>query len=592
MDFIKWEQIDLKGKTNGQTKTKCPACIDRRTNKQDRSLSVNLSKGVAKCHYCDAVSFRDNIEAETKKEYTLPSQDWRNYTKLSDKIVKYFEEKRKIPQSTLIELNVTEENYYQPALQKQVNNIVFNYFEGQTLINKKYRSACKKFTQSAGTKSIFYNLNAVIGQKEVYIVEGEMDVLSLHSMGIKNVISVPNGANNNDDYWRNSKKHIEDVEKFIIAVDSDSKGLELRDRIAQRLGRYRCEFIDWDGKDANEDLINGKLEESIKNKKRFPVSGTFTINDVYNNVLDLYDNGLPDTIYPKAECFGNLKNVFSIMRGQLTIGTGIPSHGKSNFTDWYVLNLIKDYNLKASWFSPEHMPLELYQTNLAEKVIGKNFWKEKNGLPRLSKDELTQFKEWANEKMYFTTAEKGDAPTWKWLIEKFKEQMYSFGIDVFIIDAFNKVILPRGNKLDAINDVLTKITSFAQANNVMIFLVAHPTKMQKDENGKNEVPTLYHVSGSADFRNQTHNGYTIHRYFGDPENDLDEDYTEFFNMKTKFNFQGNIGDSVKFKYCEINGRYYANGIEPIYNLIDGLEPETKQIPMMQPQEAFNDDIPF
>ena len=592
MDFIEWEQINLKGKTNGQTKTKCPACIDRRTNKQDRSLSVNISKGVAKCHYCNAVSFRDNIAAETKKEYTLPSQDWRNYTKLSDKIVKYFEEKRNIPQSTLIELNVTEEKYFQPALQKQVNNIVFNYFEGQTLINKKYRSACKKFTQSTGTKSIFYNLNAVIGQKEVYIVEGEMDVLSLHSIGIKNVISVPNGANNNDDYWQNSRKHLEDVEKFIIAVDNDSKGLELRDRIAQRLGRYRCEFVDWDGKDANDDLINGKLEESVRNKKRFPVSGTFTINDVYSNVLDLYDNGLPDTIYPKSECFGNLKNVFSIMRGQLTIGTGIPSHGKSNFTDWYVLNLIKDYNLKASWFSPEHMPLELYQTNLAEKVIGKNFWKEKNGLPRMSKDELTQFKEWANEKMYFTTAEKGDAPTWKWLIEKFKEQMYSFGIDVFIIDAFNKVILPRGNKLDAINDVLTKITSFAQANNVMIFLVAHPIKMQKDENGKNEVPTLYHVSGSADFRNQTHNGYTIHRHFSDPDNDMDEDYTEFWNMKTKFNFQGNIGDSVKFKYCEINGRYYANGIEPVYNLIDGLEPETKQMLMMQPKEVFNDEVPF
>ena len=163
--------------------------------------------------------------------------------------------------------------------------------------------------------------------------------------------------------------------------------------------------------------------------------------------------------------------------------------------------------------------------------------------------------------------------------------MYSFGIDVFVIDAFNKVLLPKGNKLEQINIVLTKLTHFAQANNVMVFLIAHPTKMQKNEQGIYSVPSLYDVSGSADFRNQTHNGYTIYRFFG---NESEEPYTEFYNMKTKFNFQGEIGEKVKLNYCTDNGRYYIGNEKPLYNLLD----KEKSIILPTIEQAFEDYVPF
>ena len=97
------------------------------------------------------------------------------------------------------------------------------------------------------------------------------------------------------------------------------------------------------------------------------------------------------------------------------------------------------------------------------------------------------------------------------------------------------------------------------------------------------MPTLYDVSGSADFRNQTHCGYTIYRTFA---TDTTDDYTSFYNMKTKFSFQGEIGAKVDFKYCDINGRYYTeNSGLPIHSLIDDKEPEFK-IPLGTTQEAF------
>jgi twinkle protein len=110
-----------------------------------------------------------------------------------------------------------------------------------------------------------------------------------------------------------------------------------------------------------------------------------------------------------------------------------------------------------------------------------------------------------------------------------------------------------GNRTERenISKVLSRLASFAQQNNVLIILVAHPTKMKK-ENGIYEKPTLYDVSGSADFRNQTHDGFCVYRYFGD------DGYTTFTNLKTKYNFQGEIGKTVDFNYHIQSGRYYVN----------------------------------
>ena len=458
--MINWDDIS-NGKSSGQFKTTCPSCIEDRTNKRDKSLSVSNDKGLANCHYCNDFSIRDFKE---KESFKMPDQSWQNYTSLSDQMVKYFAG-RGISQKTLIECRVTEETYYQPAKQANVNNIVFNYFEGERLVNKKYRSAAKDFTQSAGTKNIFYGINDVIGAKEIYLVEGEIDKLSFWEIGIKNVISVPNGANDNDDVWKNCEKYLSDCEKFIIASDCDEKGDALSEKIAQRLGRYRCERVAFKGKDANEDLTESQLtlEESIKSAKRYPVSGTFTVDDLWEDTMSLYENGLPETIYPTSPWFNGLESFFSVMRGHLVVGTGIPSHGKSNMTDWYVLNLLQDHNMKGSWLSPEHNPMSLHLSNMISKASGERFFKSDGKTPRISKSSLNAFRQWSKEKIYLTAPDKNDTPTWNWVFDTFKQQMYTYGVDVFVIDAFNKIKLTgKGDRKDQIDDVLTDLTSCAR----------------------------------------------------------------------------------------------------------------------------------
>ena len=564
--MIEWSKIDLSGKranSKGEVKTLCPSCSHTRKKKKDPCLSVNIETGVGYCWNCEETTVR---ETKSKKiTYDLPPQQWENFTNLSDKVVKWFSS-RGISQRTLIECRITEEKYYQPQLNKEVNNIVFNYFYGITLLNKKFRSAEKAFTQCKNAKKVFYGINDLEGETECYIVEGEMDKLTLWELGIKNCISVPNGANDLNDVFETCGEELKKIEKFYIAVDNDEAGKKLEKALINRLGKWKCSRIDFEnGKDANDELQHSvfSLEDCLNNPIDYPVEGTFTAADVWDDILDLYRNGEEETIKPKSSNYREFNEMFSILMGQLTTVTGIPSSGKSNFIEDYVLNLISDYDdLKASFFSPEHLPMRKHHEVLSEKVVGKKFGHSKFS-ERMNEAELEKYKDWSKDKIYLTAPEKGELVDWDWLLERFKEQCFKYGCNIFIIDAFNKVKRKNGESLAEIGEILARLTAFVQSYDVHVFLIAHPTKMRKVEGSdKYEIPDLYSVKGSGDFRDQTHNGLAVHR-------DYETGQVIVKNLKAKFKNQGsgNIGQMVTFSYDLENGRYY-NGTpnkEPYWN---------------------------
>ena len=160
---------------------------------------------------------------------------------------------------TLDNLRVSEGKEWMPQTGQSENTIRFNYFMGDQLINIKYRDGRKNFKLFKGAEKIFYNINSVVGYDSCIIVEGEMDVLALHEAGIKNAISVPNGAtlnSNNLDYLDNCIDYLEDKTKIILAVDADEAGQALRQEFIRRLGAEVCYLVDFNGcKDANEYLL-------------------------------------------------------------------------------------------------------------------------------------------------------------------------------------------------------------------------------------------------------------------------------------------------------------------------------------------------
>ena len=174
------------------------------------------------------------------------------------------------------------------------------------------------------------------------------------------------------------------------------------------------------------------------------------------------------------------------------------------------------------------------------------------------------YRKWADDKIYLTMPDGGKTPDWKWIFERWEEQCFRYGCNIFVIDAFNKVKMDNRESTAQISDVLADITMFCQKYNVHVFLIAHPRKMGKDEDGNEQMPDLYDVKGSGDFRDQTHNGLVVHRLYGDDKREV-----RIKNVKAKFKNQGsgNIGESIILKFNVKNGRYFEEfeDNEPLWN---------------------------
>ncbi len=566
-------QINIpNGKISGEIKTICPKCSHTRKKKTDKCLSVNLDKQVWNCFNCNWNGFLKSEPIE-QKIYVKPI--WKNKTELSDKCIKWFES-RKINQETLNAWKITEGMEWMPQDGKEVNTIQFNYFLNEELINVKYRSATKGFKMSKDAELIFYGLNNVDFNQDVYLTEGEIDCLTLWQSGFKNVLSVPNGANlskNNMSYFDSVSEKFINTPKVYLCFDTDNAGRRLRDEFADRLGKEKCVYAEFkDCKDANDCLQKYDLQsiiESISEAKKFPLTGVFTINDISDEIDDMYINGLEGG---KKTGHDTLDGLITYVKGYITTITGIPGHGKSDFLDDIILRLFLHHGWKTSFYSPENKPTKLHFSKMARKIVGKGWY----GYNRINQMEVNQIKNILNENVWFIKPENDF--TLESILEHVKSLKLRYGIDAFVIDAWNKLEHKYSNsETKYIGESLDKISSFCELYNVHCFLVAHPTKIKKNKEGTRfDVPNLYDISGSANFFNKTDNGITVYR-------NLETNQVEVHVQKVKFSHWGQIGMST-FVYDIVCGRYTETGM----NLFNESWINFKQNSLEENKEFLND----
>lgn len=536
------QEYDIEVQRDGENHMTCPVCSHTRKKPKEKCFSFNYNKKVGRCNHCNVVLVE---KKEFKPEPKFKKPEWNPKLEiLSGAAVNWFRD-RKISASTLIHFRITEGKTYMPQVQKERNTIQFNYFKNGELINVKYRDGQKNFKMVSEAELCLYNIDAVINSKQVIICEGEMDALSFHEAGYRNVVSVPNGATigrNNLSYLDNCIDLFENDTEFIIATDNDVAGNNLRDELVRRLGAENCYKVSFrDCKDANECLVKygpSAIKETIDNKKPFPVSGIFTALDISEEIDDYFHNGLP------AGCEIGIADFDKLLKfhpGYITVITGIPGHGKSEFTD-FMMSLL---NIKHDWqfgvYSPENYPLQLHFSKFAEKLIGKSF-------SRMNELELRLAKNYFNENFFFIKPEE-DSKLDN-ILEKAKYLVKKKGIRGLVIDAWNKIEHNWvGSETQYISKELDKLAMFCERYGVHLFLVAHPTKIQKDKNtGLYEVPNLYNINGSANFFNKTHNGISVYRNFTTKR-------TEIYVQKVKFKHWGEPGQ-VELEWDWTNGRYY------------------------------------
>ena len=549
------DKFNQYGLEEGKTQGICPLCsIDRKpSNQKTKCSSYDWERGLGTCHNCNSTFQLHTYERKgsSEKEYVRPTEV--NITPVENTRVEDWFKSRGISKKSIQDLKISEGKEWMPQTQQAENTIKFNYFMGEQLINIKYRDARKNFKLYKGAEKVFYNINNIVGYDTCIIVEGEMDVLSFHEAGIRNSISVPNGAtlnSNNLDYLDNCIDYFDDKQKIILAVDKDEPGQALQQELVRRLGAEVCFLIDFqDCKDANEYLLKHgkeKLHGLVLQAKAVPLENVTTFRDIEGEITDFVKNG-----FKRGYQVGlsNFDSIFSTYTGQFITVTGIPSSGKSDFVDQMVVGYNQNYDWKTAFASPENAPTYLHAHKIMRKV-----WQDMPRKDDIGSDKWNAVADHVNDNFFFIDMERYTLDS---VLRKGAELVKRKGIKCLVIDPFNK-IRDIDSNLEDVNrytmEYLSKIEIFAKKYDVLVFVVAHPTKMYKDKDGKMEEPTMYNIKGGGEWYDASYHGILVHR-------DYENKTVKAKVLKVKFQNLGENGAEAHFRWEPKSGCFIPH--EPI-----------------------------
>ena len=355
--------------------------------------------------------------------------------------------------------------------------------------------------------------------------------MTLHEAGLYTVVSVPNGANKGNqklDYLDNCWEYFENKKQIILCTDNDDPGLSLRNELARRFGAHRCKYVEFgDYKDANEVLVEKGAEylrNIIKDAKDFPIEGIINIDNIWQSVLNYNDNGVENFSIGLEGGDSYFKMAF----GEWSVVSGIPNSGKSDVLDQVLCNIAMKHDFRCAMFSPESFPYEGHIKRIANKLMSKN----------CDNDDLNDVKDFIEEHFYWIKIDLENL-TLKSILDSFKQLVFQKGINVCVIDPWNMLDHSAQRDHSYIGKTLSELTQFCQQTKTHLFLVAHPRKIES-EGGQYKKPTLYDISGSADFFNKAYNGIIVYRNIGQ-RTSYGSDSVKIFIEKVKRKENGQLG---------------------------------------------------
>ncbi len=541
--------IDIPSGASGQIKTLCPKCSEFRKNAKDKCLSVEIPKGIWNCHHC---GYSGNLKEE-KVEYNKPK--YSEKPDLPEKVIKWFAD-RKIPSEILIKNKIGYGKSFSDA-----SAIQFPYIKGGEVVNIKHRTSDKRFRQEKNAEKCLYRFDEIAKHESdsLIITEGEVDALSFQVAKFNMVTSIPDGAPSENakqfhtkfDFLNSSSDIIQKYKKIVLAVDNDTPGKLVEQELARRIGAEKCYRVEYpEGcKDGNDVLVKygwEKLREIAINAKPFPVEGLFTAYDFKDEVLSLYKLG---ENRGKSTGWINLNEYYTVKLGEFSVITGMPGAGKSTFMDALVVNMVKEHDWKFLFFSPESWPVQRHLQSLLEKVEGLPFAKDGRFSKRMAEDDIEGTLQVISKYFFFIYPEENMLSVDE-ILSKAKAAIFRHGINGVIIDPWNEVDHLYQNMTEAqyLSKALSKIRQFAKKNHIHIWVIAHPKNLVKDTDGSYRPPTMYEISGGAQWRNKADNGLCLHRP------DYIRDETDVIIQKIRFREVGKVG-KVTLKYLCDTGEY-------------------------------------
>jgi twinkle protein len=407
--------------------------------------------------------------------------------------------------------------------------------EGQ-VVRRKYRrfdvtEGGAKWQQDKGGQRIAYNEDCLrddsLLELPLIVTEGELDAVAAIQAGFPRTISVPDGApppgdRSKDELEGGSKyEWLKDIRallskdrvpEIILATDADDNGAALMQDLSVLFGRYRCKFLTYPKaparanlgrercKDLNEVLQfygSKGLVETIHRAQWLRVDGVYRMGEL---------PPLPASVIyePRHELF---RENFKCRLGDFSVITGTPGFGKTSFANDLFCGIAYDHNLAIAWASFEQEPQRDHRRNLRSWFTGR---REID----LTPPERDAADRWIDAMHLFLIPREDEDATLDWLLEKMELAVARYAARIIVIDPWNELEHDRRqgeSETEYIGRAIRTLKRFAKAFKVHICVIAHPTKSVKDGDGNYKMPTLYDISGSANWYNKADLGVIVHR---------------------------------------------------------------------------------
>jgi hypothetical protein len=271
--------------------------------------------------------------------------------------------------------------------------------------------------------------------------------------------------------------------------------------------------------------------------------------------------------------------------GTTTDWTGFPSSGKTVL----LLNFLVLASKRHGWRHVIYMPDAGTEAEVLADVI--NIAAKKSFLykPKISDKEIHYWAEWVQ--YHFLILKKSDI--------KARITPYAFGaeaaafasardmVKTVTLDAWKDLFHDdsRYKRHDIyLEDVLSYRNKVAEESGLHIHTVIHPTKPQRDVDGKIKPPSGYDLKGGSEWYNNAKNIVTVHRP------DRESNLVEFYTRKIKPRSLGQMGRvGFWFDYRTYNYYYIDEGGREIF--LDGEIRNEKPLAEKN-EQGIETDLPF
>ena len=358
-------------KVNGHITYVCPVCGNGEGQTGDGiALVPNAEEKRFKCFKCglnedivglykkhagitdDSQAFRDlykmfNIHVDMNMNTPTYTHEHTHNNEEAKDYMKYYEEcaqrvgmtdyltSRGLSKEVIEQYQLGYDPYYSVGYGKTWQAVIIPIAKNKYVARNVDRGAVERYRKSKGPTSLYLKKMLKVATEPIYIVEGEIDALSIIEVGAP---AIALGSTANTHMLVNEVMSNKPVQPLIIALDNDKAGLEAGEKLTNELRNIgiKCYMYNpyGEAKDANEALLadreafkkNINQGKDLEKELYLRTSTAYKVQDFINGVADSVNTPYIPT------GFNKLDKVLDggLYEGLYTIGA-ISSLGKTTF---------------------------------------------------------------------------------------------------------------------------------------------------------------------------------------------------------------------------------------------------------------------